>query len=70
MRDFAQEHDFQLIDIDFALREVCKRDGPELYFQADGVHLTEQGNSVIADCVYAGIRHALQACELKIATEA
>jgi lysophospholipase L1-like esterase len=48
-RAFAARYRFPLADIDPALRQAIGKDGPEKYILPDGVHLTEQGNRVVAE---------------------
>ena len=50
-RDFADENQLLLVDIDAALRDAAKADGWEKYFQTDGVHLTLSGNEIICAAV-------------------
>ena len=50
-RGFAAQNQLMLIDIDSSLRAAGKTNGWEKYFQPDGVHLTAQGNALIAETV-------------------
>jgi lysophospholipase L1-like esterase/photosystem II stability/assembly factor-like uncharacterized protein len=52
-RQFAQEHGLPLADIDKVLRKKMSQDGYHKaeYILRDGVHLTAQGNKVVADAV-------------------
>ena len=50
-RQFAQAHGLPLADIDKALRAEMARHGPGEYILPDGVHLTAQGNRVVAEVV-------------------
>jgi len=50
-KGFADKYGIPLIDIDRALRDACERDGTERYIQPDGVHLTTEGNRIVADTV-------------------
>ena len=51
-RAFAERHGLLLIDLDQALKDACAAEGAEKYILPDGVHLTENGNEVVADTVY------------------
>lgn len=51
VREFAAEKGLGLIDVDIALREAAEETTIEKIFLPDGVHLTAEGNKVIADLV-------------------
>ncbi|MFA5204411.1 MAG: GDSL-type esterase/lipase family protein [Lentisphaeria bacterium] len=51
-RVFAREHGFPLFDLHQRLLELGQRNGRERYTLPDGVHLTEEGNRVLADGVF------------------
>ena len=51
-RDFAREHGLRLVDIDRALRNAMIVEGPERYILQDGVHLTADGNAVVARAIF------------------
>ena len=50
-RQFASAHGVPLAEIDLALRKEMSAHGPERYILKDGVHLTAQGNRVVAGVV-------------------
>lgn len=50
-RRFGATHQVPLVDIDRALRNAMAKDGPEEYILPDGVHLTAQGNRLVAEMV-------------------
>jgi len=50
-RRFAREQGLLLIDIDRALRRACAAGGIERYILPDGVHLTADGNRIVAETV-------------------
>jgi lysophospholipase L1-like esterase len=55
-RQFAQEHGIPLADIDKALRVEMSQHNKSEYILSDGVHLTVQGNKVVADVVLGVLR--------------
>ena len=55
VRNFASENNLLLIDTDLALRDACKKWGPEKIIISDGVHLTKEANKIIADLVFEKI---------------
>lgn len=54
-REFAARHRLVLADIDLALRRYLDQHQPEAVILPDGVHLTDEGNRVVADCVFAAL---------------
>lgn len=58
-RAFALRHDLPLADIDLALRDSIRRDGPGHCILPDGVHLTADGNAVVAATVLPFVLGAL-----------
>ncbi|OGV78140.1 MAG: hypothetical protein A3K19_15620 [Lentisphaerae bacterium RIFOXYB12_FULL_65_16] len=58
-RAFALRHGLPLADIDLALRDSIRRDGPGHGILPDGVHLTAAGNAVVADTVLPFVLDAL-----------
>ena len=54
-RAFAERHGLLLIDLDLALKAACATGGPGEYILPDGVHLTENGNEVVAETVYQAL---------------
>lgn len=51
-RDFARTHNLPLADIDKALRTAIGKHGAKRFILPDGVHLTAQGNEIVAGEVY------------------
>lgn len=51
-RKFASENSFPLYDFHDELKSLGELNGRELYTLNDGVHLTEEGNKVLADGVF------------------
>lgn len=51
-REFARDHGLSLVDLDAALREAGRKDGIGKFIMPDGVHLTAEGNQVVADAVF------------------
>jgi len=60
-RRFAADHELVLADIDKALRSEISLHGPARYILADGVHLTEEGNEVVARAVFEALLPIIQA---------
>jgi len=58
-RAFAGCHGLPLADIDRALRAAAARDGDGTYILPDGVHLTAEGNRVVAETVCETLVSAL-----------
>ncbi len=58
---FGQKYAFPIYDLDAELRALGQRDGWQTYTLDDGVHLTERGNQVLADGVFAVLSDCLQA---------
>lgn len=50
-REYAAENDIPLVDIDKILREACKKDLSGRFILPDGIHLTAEGNGVIAQAI-------------------
>lgn len=50
-RAYARDHGLMLIDIDKVLRDAMANHGAETYIMRDGVHLTEDGNVVVAQAI-------------------
>ena len=59
-RDFARRHGLLLADIDLALRQAADRDGNGTYILPDGVHLTTDGNQIVAQTVHAALAPVLR----------
>jgi lysophospholipase L1-like esterase len=55
VRKFASEKGLLLIDTDIALRRACSEYSTEKIIIPDGVHLTKEGNKIIAESVFQNI---------------
>ena len=60
-RRFAADHELILVDIDKAVRSGISLHGPERYVLPDGVHLTEDGNEIVARAVFEALLPVIQA---------
>lgn len=60
-RTFAREHGFPLFDLHQRLLELGQRNGRERYTLNDGVHLTAEGNRVLAAGVFELLARLLTA---------
>jgi lysophospholipase L1-like esterase len=58
-RAFAREKGVPLIPIDLALRQAMSAGGNEKVILPDGVHLTADGNDVVARTVFEGLQTVL-----------
>lgn len=58
-RAFAREKGVPLIPIDLALRQAMSTGGNEKIILPDGVHLTADGNGVVARSVFEGLQSVL-----------
>lgn len=61
-RQFAHDEGVALLDIDKALRSAIALRTPEEYILKDGVHLTAQGNHLVARAVLAFLSARIAAC--------
>lgn len=52
---FAKKFDIVLVDIDKALREQIRQNSASEYILSDGIHLTENGNRVIAETLFPSL---------------
>lgn len=61
-RQFARDERVALLDIDKALRNAIALRNPEEYILKDGVHLTAQGNHLVAQAVLAHLSDRIAGC--------
>lgn len=52
IKEFANENNFPIYDFHAELKSLGELNGREFYTLADGVHLTEEGNKILADGIF------------------
>ncbi len=60
IREFCVDHGLALASVDSALRDEAQNRGPASVTLPDGVHLTEQGNRVVADHMFRLLLTAME----------